>query len=69
MDQEARGQLERMKLEDLAKAEESQIKLLKLQAESNYVQISGDAIANAKAEAEAMEIQANAELKNSELRA
>jgi hypothetical protein len=33
------------------------------------VQISGDAIANAKAEAEAMEIQANAELKNSELRA
>ena len=58
-----------MKLEDLAKAEESQIKLLKLQAESNYVQISGDAIANAQAEAEANEIHANAELKNSELRA
>lgn len=45
-----------MKLEDLAKAEISQIELLKLKANSNYVKISGDAIANAKAKAEADEI-------------
>ncbi len=69
MDQEARGHLERMKLEDLAKAETSQIELLKLKADSNYVRISGDAIANAKAKAEADEIQANAQLKNSQLTA
>jgi hypothetical protein len=43
--------------------------LLKLQADSNYVKISGDAIANAKALAESNEIQANAQLKNSELKA
>lgn len=58
-----------MKLEDLAKAEISQIELLKLKANSNYVKISGDAIANAKAKAEADEIQANGQLKNSQLMA
>ena len=69
MDQQARGHLQRMKLEDLAKAETSQIQLLELQAQSNYVKISGEAIANAKAEAKSHEIQANAQLKNSELKA
>jgi hypothetical protein len=33
---------------------------LKLKADSNYVKISGDAIANARARAEANEIEANA---------
>lgn len=47
-------------MEDLAKAETSQIELLKLKADSNYVKISGDAIANAKARAEAREIEATA---------
>ena len=53
MDQEARGQLLRQKLEDDARAEGSKIKLLELQAESAVVSVKGQAIANANAKAEA----------------
>jgi len=53
LDQEAKGQLLRQKLEDDARAEESKIKLLELQAESAVVSTKGQAIANANAKAEA----------------
>ena len=53
LDQEARGQLLRQKLEDDARAEGSKIKLLELQAESAVVSVKGQAIANANAKAEA----------------
>lgn len=68
LDQEARGQLLRQKLEDDARAEESKIKLLELQAESAVVSVKGQAIADANAKAEAEFIACQAEVKQAELR-
>lgn len=69
LDQEAKGQLLRQKLEDDARAEESKIKLLELQAESAVVSTKGQAIANANAKAEAEYIACQAEVKQAELKA
>lgn len=69
LDQEAKGQLLRQKLEDDARAEESKIKLLELQAESAVVSTKGQAIANANAKAEAEFIACQAEVKQAELKA
>ena len=57
LDQEARGQLERQKLEDQARSEEAKVRLLELQAESLSVTLKGKATANARALAEAEKIK------------
>lgn len=68
LDQEARGELQKLIIEDESKAEAAKKGLLELQAKSEAVKNQGVAIANAKAKAEADEIRAKAGLKNAELR-
>eukprot|EP00742_Colponemidia_sp_Colp-10_P000733 GILJ01000796.1.p1 GENE.GILJ01000796.1~~GILJ01000796.1.p1 ORF type:complete len:866 (+),score=170.61 GILJ01000796.1:48-2600(+) len=69
LEQEARGRLERQKIADQAEAESSRKKLLQLQAESAAVETSGQATAEARARAEASNIEAQSALKQAELRA
>jgi major vault protein len=59
-EQEARGQLEKYKLLNEAKAEESRTNLLKLQSTSATVESTGAATAEAKAQAARAEIQGQA---------
>ena len=67
LDQEARGELEKMKIDDQSKAETARKDLLELQAKSESVKIEGVAIAKAKADAEANEIYFKSRLNNIQL--
>jgi len=67
LDQEAVGELEKMKIEDQAKAESQRKNLLELQAQSESVKIQGVAIAEAKAKAEGNEIFYKSKLQNVQL--
>ncbi|EPY28221.1 major vault protein [Angomonas deanei] len=68
-DQEAKGKLERQKLLDKTEVENAKTTWLKLQAESEAVQASGQSVAEAKAKAEALLIEVNSELQQAKLRA
>jgi major vault protein len=65
-EQQARGRLERQKIEDEAQAEKARKKLLALQAQSAAVESTGQATAEAKARAEANEIEGTAAVKQAE---
>ncbi|KYQ89057.1 major vault protein [Tieghemostelium lacteum] len=67
LEQMARGELERQKIVDEAKAEESRAKLIQLQAQSATVESTGQAIAEARATAEATLIAAESEIKQAKL--
>jgi len=66
-DQQARGRLERQKIDDEGEAEKARIDLLKLQAQSSAVESTGQATAEAKARAEAAFIEGEAAVKQAEL--
>jgi len=68
-DQEAKGKLERQKLVDKIEAEKAKTEWLQLQAQSEAIKASGQAVAEARARAEAALIEADSELQQSELRA
>jgi len=68
-EQTARGHLERQKIEDEAEAEKSRKELLQLQAQSAAVESTGQATAEAKARAEAAQIEGEAAVKQAELAA
>jgi major vault protein len=68
-EQEARGELERQQIVDLAKAEEARKKLLELQAQSAAVEATGAATAEAKAQAARAEIKGTAAVEQSKLAA
>ena len=68
-DQEAKGKLERQKLVDKVEAEKAKRSWLELQAESEGIQACGQAVAEAKARADANLIEAESESKQAELRA
>jgi len=68
-EQEAKGKLERQKIDDESEAEKSRAGLLRLQALSNAVESTGQAKAEAQARAEAAEIEGQAAVKQAELRA
>eukprot|EP01089_Gocevia_fonbrunei_P023436 TRINITY_DN98_c0_g1_i2.p1 TRINITY_DN98_c0_g1~~TRINITY_DN98_c0_g1_i2.p1 ORF type:complete len:831 (+),score=300.11 TRINITY_DN98_c0_g1_i2:78-2570(+) len=69
IEQEAKGRLERQKITDEAEAEKAKKELLGLQAQSAAVEATGQATAEAKARAEAAQIEGEAAVKQSELRA
>jgi major vault protein len=66
-EQQARGRLERQKIQDEAEAERSKRTLLELQAASAAVESTGQATAEAKARAQAADIEGKAAVKQSEL--
>eukprot|EP01124_Arcella_intermedia_P015063 TRINITY_DN215_c0_g1_i1.p1 TRINITY_DN215_c0_g1~~TRINITY_DN215_c0_g1_i1.p1 ORF type:complete len:822 (+),score=121.89 TRINITY_DN215_c0_g1_i1:116-2581(+) len=68
-EQQARGRLERQKIADEAEAEKSRRHLLELQAASAAVESTGQATAEAKARAQAAEIEGRAAVKQAELAA
>lgn len=68
-DQEAKGQLERQKLRDKIEVENAKTKWLELQAKSEAVQASGQSVAEAKAKAESLVIEAESEFTQAQLRA
>jgi len=68
-EQEARGTLERQKIRDEAAAEKQRTALLQLQAESAIVEASGQATAEAHAQAEALRIEGAASVKQAEMAA
>jgi len=68
-EQEARGELERQKIKDEAAAERQRTALLQLQAESAIVEASGQATAEAHAQAEAVRIEGAASVKQAEMSA
>jgi len=68
-EQEARGRLERQKIQDEAEAEKARADLLKLQVESSVIESSGTAKAEAQARAEAAEIDGQAAVDQARLRA
>lgn len=68
-EQEARGKLERQKIQDEAEAEKARSGLLQLQAASAAVESTGQAKAEAQARAEAAEIEGRAGVKQAQLRA
>ncbi|KAN0023577.1 hypothetical protein ACTFIV_007964 [Dictyostelium citrinum] len=67
LEQMARGELERQKIIDEAKNEESRSKLVQLQAQSAAVESTGQAVAEARARAEAAIIEAESEIKQARL--
>jgi len=67
LEQEARGRLERQKIVDQSEAEKQRKTLLELQAESAAVESTGQATAEAKAKANAAEIEANAAVTQAKL--
>jgi major vault protein len=69
IDQEARGRLERQKINDEAEAEKHKKELLSLQAQSAAVESTGQATAEAKARAEAATIEGEAAVEQSRLKA
>eukprot|EP01129_Flabellula_baltica_P005522 TRINITY_DN200_c0_g1_i2.p1 TRINITY_DN200_c0_g1~~TRINITY_DN200_c0_g1_i2.p1 ORF type:complete len:830 (-),score=247.95 TRINITY_DN200_c0_g1_i2:68-2536(-) len=68
-EQEARAKLERQKIADEAEAEKARTELLKLQAQSAAVETTGHATAEAKARAQAAQIEGEASVKQAELKA
>jgi len=68
-DQMSRGRLERQRIQDEVQAESERMNLLKLQAESAAVESAGQAMAEAKARAEAATIEAKGAVKQAELKA
>jgi len=68
-EQEAKGRLERQKIEDEAEAEKARTTLLQLQAQSSAVETTGQATAEAKARAQAANIEGEANVKQAELQA
>jgi len=69
LEQEALGRLERQKISDEAEAEKSRKNLIQLQGESAAVESTGQATAEAKARAEAANIEGQAAVKQAELSA
>jgi len=69
IEQEARGRLERQKISDEAEAEKARTELLQLQAQSAAVEATGQATAEAKARAEAAQIEGEAAVRQAELKA
>ncbi|VDL88193.1 unnamed protein product, partial [Schistocephalus solidus] len=69
MDQEARGKLERQRIEDDAKAEEARRGLLELQVELAALESAGQAKAEAQSRVEAALIRTQAEGKKARLEA
>merc|ERR1712125_50437 len=67
-EQEARGKLERQKINDESEAEEARKQLLTLQAQSAAVESTGHAAAEAKARAEAAKIEGEAAVQQAKLR-
>jgi len=67
-EQEARGKLERQKINDEAEAERSRANLVKLQAQSAAVESTGQAAAEAKARAEADVIERKSAVEQAKLR-
>jgi len=68
-EEEAKGHLERQRLSNEAQAEAEKKRLLELKAESNAVETSGQATAEARARAEAAAIEGEALVKQAELKA
>jgi major vault protein len=66
-EQQARGRLERQKIQDEAEAEKYRRSLLELQAASAAVESTGQATAEAKARAQAADIEGKAAVKQAEL--
>jgi len=69
LEQEAMGRLERQKIQDEAAAERSRRELIQLQAESAAVESTGQATAEARARAEASNIEGQAAVKQAQLSA
>ena len=69
LEQQARGRLERQKLEDESEAEKARKNLLLLQANSAAVESTGQAKAEAQSRAEAMKIEGEAEVEQAKLKA
>lgn len=69
LEQEALGRLERQKIQDEAEAEKTRKELIQLQAESAAIESTGQAKAEAKARAEAAEIEGEAAVKQAQLAA
>jgi len=69
MEQESVGRLDRQKILDQAAAEKSRKELIQLQAETAAVESTGQATAEAKARAEAQNIEGQAGVKQAELMA
>jgi len=69
LEQEAMGRLERQKITDQAEAEKARRELISLQAASAAVETTGQATAEAKARAEAAEIQGRAAVTQAQLNA
>jgi major vault protein len=69
LEQEARGRLERQKINDEAEAEKARKRLLELQAESAAVEATGQATAEARAKANAAEIEGEAAVQQAKLAA
>jgi len=69
LEQEAKGRLERQKIKDEAEAEKARKALLSLQAQSAAVESTGQATAEAKARAEAAQIEGEAAVQMALLKA
>jgi major vault protein len=69
LEQEAMGRLERQKITDQAEAEKARRELISLQAASAAIETTGQATAEAKARAEAAEIQGRAAVTQAQLNA
>jgi len=67
LEQEARGRLERQKINDESEAEKSRKRLLELQAESAAVEATGQATAEARAKANASAIEGEAQVTQARL--
>eukprot|EP01105_Mastigella_eilhardi_P013188 TRINITY_DN2997_c0_g2_i1.p1 TRINITY_DN2997_c0_g2~~TRINITY_DN2997_c0_g2_i1.p1 ORF type:complete len:821 (+),score=290.86 TRINITY_DN2997_c0_g2_i1:128-2590(+) len=68
LEQEAKGRLERQKINDEAEAEKARKLLLALQAASAAVESTGQATAEARAKAEAAQIEGEASVKQAQLK-
>lgn len=69
IEQEEKGKLDRLILENNAKVEEARKTFLQLKSESDAVKSKGQAMAEARAKAEAAEIAANADVTFAQLQA
>lgn len=69
LEQEARGKLERQKIEDEASAEEARKGLLELQVQLATLESTGQAKSEAQSKAEAMRIASQAEVEKARLEA
>jgi len=69
LEQEAMGRLERQKISDQAEAEKARKELIRLQGETQAVESTGQATAEAKARAEASNIEGTAAVRQAQLSA